>query len=172
LRSLAADVSGGAMERHCLRVYEIACELGARRRLDLDRELLLCAAWLHDAGLYPGAATQEAYVRDGRRLAERVLAPFEWPAARLQRVGDAIEFHHELRPQWRAGPEVELLRRADLVDLSFGRVRLGLDPAWLRDLAARVPRDGMLREIGGLVVKAARARPLTLPAIFWRRRRR
>jgi hypothetical protein len=30
----------------------------------------------------------------------------------------------------------------------------------------------MLREIGGLVVKAARARPLTLPAIFWRRRRR
>src|ERR1700737_4064835 len=87
------ELAGGpdtAMERHCLRVYQIACELGARRRLELDRELLLCAAWLHDAGLYPGAATSDAYVRDGRRLAERVLAGFDWQGARQQRMGDAI----------------------------------------------------------------------------------
>jgi hypothetical protein len=168
------ELAGGpdtAMERHCLRVYQIACELGARRRLELDRELLLCAAWLHDAGLYPGAATSDAYVRDGRRLAERVLTGFEWPSERLQRLGDAIERHHDVRSQWRAGPEVELLRRADLVELSFGLVRFGLDRGWLRELFAQAPRDGMVGEIGRLVGVAARERPLTLPAIFLRPRR-
>jgi hypothetical protein len=169
LRELIGGRVETAMELHCLRVYEIASELGARRGLALDRELLLCAAWLHDAGLYPGAATSDAYVRDGRRLAERVLAPYGWSPERTQRVGDAIECHHELRPQWRRGAEVELLRRADLVDVSFGLVAFGLDRVWLRDLARRAPRTGMVREIGALVGGVLRTRPLTLPAIFLRR---
>jgi hypothetical protein len=158
LRELAGGRAETAMELHCLRVYEIASELGARRGLALDRELLLCAAWLHDAGLYPGAATSDAYVRDGRRLAERVLTPYGWSPERLQRVGDAIECHHELRPKWRRG-----------ADVSFGLVAFGLDRVWLRDLATRVPRTGMVREIGALVGGVLRTRPLTLPAIFLRR---
>jgi hypothetical protein len=167
LRALAGRPDS-AMERHCLRVYEIACESGARRGITLDRELMLCAAWLHDAGLYPGAASADAYVADGRRLAERVLAGFDWPPERLERLGDAIERHHELRPQWRHGAEVELLRRADLVDVSGGLVRYGLDRGWLHALAERVPRRGMFKEIGGLAMTAARQRPRTLPAIFLR----
>jgi hypothetical protein len=168
LRELA-EAPDSAMERHCLRVYEIAAELGRRRGISIDHELLACAAWLHDAGLYPAVATRESYVRDGRRLAERLLSPFEWAPERLTRLGDAIERHHELRPQWTRGAEVELVRRADLVDVSQGLVRLGLDRAWLRDLSRRIPRDGMVREIGRLVAIAARERPLTLPAIFVRR---
>jgi hypothetical protein len=167
LRSLARGPDG-PMERHCLRVYEIAGELGARRGLELDRELLLCAAWLHDAGLYPGASSSDAYVADGRRLALRVLAPFGWAPERLTVLGDAIERHHDLRPQWRRGNEVELTRRADLVDVSGGLVRFGLDRPWLHHLAERVSRAGMAREIGRLVARAARERPLTLPTIFLR----
>ena len=164
-----SGVQDSAMERHCLRVYEIAVELGRRRQSELDLELLACAAWLHDAGLYPGAATSDTYVRDGRRLAERVLTPFDWPIARQARLGDAIERHHELRRQWSRGAEVELLRRADLVDVSQGLVRFGLERAWLRELRRTVSPQGMLREVGRLVATAARERPLTLPAIFIRR---
>jgi hypothetical protein len=158
------------MERHCLRVYEIAGELGRRRGDDVDRELLLCAAWLHDAGLYQGdGASEGSYVLEGRHLVERVLAPFEWPADRLQRVGDAVERHHELRPQWARGTEVELMRRADLIDVSGGLVRFGLDRGWLHDLSARVPRRGMYGGIGKLVAHELRTRPQTLPTIFLRR---
>jgi hypothetical protein len=166
------ELAGGgdtAMERHCLRVYEIAVALGRKREIELDLELLTCAAWLHDAGLYPGAATSDAYVSDGRRLAEPLVAAFGGPPDRVATLGDAIERHHELRPQWSRGAEVELLRRADLVDVSQGLITFGLDRAWLRALSRRVPRKGMLREIGALLARAARDRPRTLPAIFLRR---
>ena len=42
--------ANGPMERHCLRQFAIAERLAGNRAL--DRELLLCACWLHDAGLY------------------------------------------------------------------------------------------------------------------------
>jgi hypothetical protein len=167
LRELAG-AEAGPMERHGLRVYEIAGELARRRGLDVDREVLLCAAWLHDAGLYPGASSSDAYVVDGRRLAEREVAAFGWPEERVRLLGEAIERHHEVRPQWRRGDEVELLRRADLVELSAGHVRFGLDRPWLHDLFARVPRRGIYAEIGRLVGRALRERPATMATIFVR----
>lgn len=168
LRTLCGETDG-PMERHGLRVYEIARELARRRGLDVDTELLACVAWLHDAGLYPGAASADTYVVDGRRLLERILASFEWPAGRVALAGDAVERHHELRPQWKRGGEVELIRRADLLDISGGAVRFGLDRAWLRALFARVPRDGLVPEIARLVGGALRHRPLTMLEIFLRR---
>jgi hypothetical protein len=167
LRSLAGGPSS-AMERHCLRVFEIAAEMARRRGIDPDRELLLCAAWLHDAGLYPAASSGDAYVVDGRRLAERVVGPFGWPDERIRLLGDAIERHHELRPQWKLGAEVELMRRADLIDVSAGLIRFGLDRAWLHHLNEQVERTGMYREIGGLVGRILRQRPTRVTAIFLR----
>jgi hypothetical protein len=108
-------------------------------------------------------------VLDGRRLLEQVLTPFGWPPDRLALAGDAVERHHELRPQWNRGAEVELIRRADLIDLSGGMVRFGLGRAWLRDLFTRVPRAGVIPHIGRLVAHALRTRPLTMLEIFLRR---
>jgi hypothetical protein len=165
LRELSGETEG-SMERHCARVLAIAVELGRRRGLELDRELLGCAAWLHDAGLYEGAASAAAYVTDGRRLVAEVLAPFSWPAERLRVCGDAVERHHALRAQWKLGPEVELLRRADLVDVSAGVVSYGLERSWLKDLFARVPRDGFFRGLLPLLGRTLRDRPLSAPRIF------
>ena len=119
-----------------------------------------------DAGLYPGAASSDTYVRDGRRLAERTLAVFDWPPDRLRRLGNAVEYHHELRAQWDRGAEVELMRRADLVEVSQNPVRFGLPRPWLRALRRRIPVDGMGREIGRLVARVLRERPGTLPRVF------
>jgi hypothetical protein len=168
LRSLCG-VQDGPMERHGLRVYEIACELARRRGAEVDRELLLCVAWLHDAGLYPGAATHDTYVLDGRHLLERVLAGHGWSEERVRLAGEAVERHHELRSQFSRGVEVELTRRADLVDVSAGMVPFGLDRRWLRELRARVPAAGLTREIARLVGGALRTRPLTMAQIFVRR---
>lgn len=151
------------MENHCARAFVVAGELGRRDGLAIDRELLLCAAWLHDAGLYPAAATHDTYVADGRHLAERLL---DWPAERMTRLGDTIEYHHELRSQWQRGPEVELMRRADLVEVSQTLVTFGLPRGWLRGLRSEIPPAGMVPEISRLLAGALRERPATVPQIF------
>ncbi|MDX6671406.1 MAG: uncharacterized protein QOI91_1769 [Solirubrobacteraceae bacterium] len=163
LRELAGGPDG-PLERHSVRAYLLAVELAGAE--DIDRELLLCAALLHDAGLYPGAETKAAYVTDGRVLAERVLAPFAWPAERLTRCGDAVERHHELRSQAARGAEVELLRRADRIEVSQGLIREGLDRAVIRDIRRRIPTKGFVPEILRLLGRAARRRPASLPRIF------
>jgi hypothetical protein len=152
------------MERHCVRQFLIAERMAADRDIDVDRELLLCATFLHDAGLYPSTSTGDVYVADSRRLAERTLAPFGWEPARLARCLDAIEQHHAQRSRWDWGAEVELVRRADLIELSGGLVNFGVSRGWLRGLFREVPRKGLYRLIARALLHEQRARDI--PRIF------
>jgi hypothetical protein len=145
--------ANGPMERHCLRQFAIAERLAGDRVL--DRELLLCACWLRDP-----------YVTEGARLADRVLAPFGWPPERLQRCMDACEQHHAPRSRLAMGLEVELVRQADLVDVTAGIVNFGLDRRWVRALFRDVPRDGFGRLLGGAVLGELRHRPASLTGVF------
>ena len=168
LRDLTGE-SDGPMERHSTRCFLLAEKLAADGNKEIDREVLLIAAWIHDLGLYEGASEGGAYVTDGRHYAERMLAGKPgWDDARIRLCGDAIERHHELRSQWEAGNEVELLRRADRIELGGGLIRYGIPRAWFKDLDGRVRRDGTYREIGKLVARGLRQRPLTMAQIFVR----
>jgi hypothetical protein len=154
--------ANGPMEGHCLRQFAIAEQLAGGRAL--DRELLLCACWLHDTGLY--TPSRDPYVTEGARLADRVLAPFGWPPERLQRCMDACEQHHAPRSRLAMGLEVELVRQADLVDVTAGIVNFGLDRQWVRALFRDVPRDGFWRLLGGAVLGELRHRPASLTGDF------
>jgi len=158
----AAAGAGGPMERHCLRQFAIAERLAGDRAF--DRELLLCACWLHDAGLY--IPSRDPYVTEGARLADRVLTPFGWPPERLQRCMDACEQHHAPRSRLAMGLEVELVRQADLVDVTAGIVNFGLDRQWLRALFHDVPRDGFWHLLGAAVLGELRHRPASLTGDF------
>jgi hypothetical protein len=158
----AAAGADSPMERHCLRQFAIAERLAGEH--EFDRELLLCACWLHDLGLY--THSREPYVTEGARLAARVLEPFGWPPERLQRCMDACEQHHAPRSRMALGLEVELVRRSDLVDVSEGLVSFGLDRRWLRDLFREVPRAGLWRLIGSAVLSELRHRPASLSQVF------
>jgi hypothetical protein len=158
----AAAGADGPMERHCLRQFAIAERLAGDRAV--DRELLLCACWLHDAGLY--IPSRDPYVTEGARLADRVLAPFGWPPERLQRCMDACEQHHAPRSRLAMGLEVELVRQADLVDVTAGIVNFGLDRRWVRALFHDVPRDGFWHLLGGAVLGELRHRPGSLTGVF------
>lgn len=159
-----------AMEGHGVRVFLLMERLAGEHRLRLDREVALCASLLHDVGLYPCASHGAPYVVDSRRYAEEVLVRAPWPVPRLRGCLDAIEYHHDLRPQWRRGHETELLRRADLIELSGGWLRLGVPRAVIDDVFRRVPRTGFYREIASLVGRALRERPASMPRIFLRGR--
>jgi hypothetical protein len=163
----AASGANGAMERHCLRQFAIAERLAGGRAF--DRELLLCACWLHDLGLF--TRSHDPYVTEGARLAARVLEPFGWPRERLQRCMDACEQHHAPRSRLAMGLEVELVRQADLVDVTAGLVNFGLDRGWLRALFRDVPRAGLWRLIGSAVLGELRQRPASLTGVFFSPRR-
>ncbi len=158
----------GPMERHGLRVFLIASKLAERRGETVDREVLLVAGFLHDLGLYDSVSRGGVYVSDGAQFARELVVPHGWSGERATLCANAIERHHDLRAQWSAGAEVELTRRADLVDVSGGVVRFGLPRGWLHDLFAAVSRDGTYAEIARLVGHALRERPLTMPRIFIR----
>jgi len=170
LERLRAATGGpdGPMERHCLRVRLIAAALGVKQGWALDGELLTVAAILHDIGIYPSVSDAGVYTAQGAALARELLAGHGWSQERIERCADAIDRHHELRPQLARGAEVEAIRRADLVDVSGGILAFGLDHGWLRELARRVPRRGFARELMRLVSHALRTRPLTMLQIFRR----
>ncbi len=164
----AAGVTDGAMERHSVRVFllmELQAETTAR---PLDREAAICASLLHDVGLFPCAATRDAYVADGRRFTDAILAPLGWAEARRALCLDAVEYHHSLRAQWQRGFEVEWLRRADAIDVSAGALRFGLDRHRVRAVFESVPRAGLYAELARQVWGMVRARPGSLPGIFLR----
>ncbi len=167
LRS-ATGMRDGPMERHCLRCRRIAAELAGRHAWVIDGELLTVAALLHDIGLYRSVSTGGVYTHDGADLARAMLPRYAWTNARIERCADAIDRHHELRGQLARGPEVEALRRADLVDLSGGVIRFGIDRGWLRRLNGEVPRRGLAGELARELGRALRERPTTLPRIFLR----
>ena len=165
----AVGAADGPIERHGLRCALICERLADKGGLTIDRELLLIAGLLHDIGLYDAASRGGAYVADGAEFAAEVLTGQPgWETPRIKLCLEAIDRHHELRPQWDHGAEVELLRRADLVELSSGLIDFGIGRGWLRGLWRAVPREGTYREIGRLVGKAALERPSTLPQIFLR----
>ena len=72
---------------------------------------------------------------------------------------DACEQHHAPRPRLGMGLEVELVRQADLVNVTAGIVNFGLDRRWLRALFRNVPRAGFWRLLGGAVLGKLHRRP-------------
>jgi predicted hydrolase (HD superfamily) len=167
LREITGE-SGGPMERHGLRVFLIADRLATAREAQVDREVLLIAGLLHDVGLYDQASHGGVYVKEGAEFTAELLRTQSWDEERIRLCSDAIERHHELRSQWDRGAEVELIRRADLVDLTSGLVRFGLSREWLRDLTRSVPRNGTYPTIGREVARQLIHQPLQFARIFRR----
>ena len=140
--ALTGETHGG-MERHTMRQYLIAERIADTRGIAYDRELLLCASFLHDSGLYGPASTGDVYIKDSARYARRTLEPFGWPDERLRVCLDACEQHHAFTTRWWMATEVELVRRSDLVEVFPELRRFGIPRSWLKqELGQAVPRTG------------------------------
>lgn len=168
LREVTGE-SDGPMERHSMRCFLLAERMAADRGLMVDHEILLVAGLLHDIGLYEGASAGGVYTTEGAEFAEHLLAGRPgWDERRLALCRDAIDRHHEVRTQWEDGAEVELMRRADMTELTSGVVNFGVSRGWIRGLWKAVPRDGLYPHIAAMVGKALRERPTSVPKILIR----
>ncbi len=161
----ATGAERGPMELHSRRVLHIAEWLAAARGWNADREVLACAALLHDIGLYDEWWSGRAYVVDSRRAGEQILAS-RWSSDRLDRCLAAIEFHHAVGEVHRHGEEAELIRSADLVDITAGLVRSGLPRARLRVLFGELPRTGFPAHMAGLIARRSVQRPTSWLGVF------
>ncbi len=165
LREASGEVDG-PMERHCARCFMFVELLAERRGVEIDREAVLCAALIHDAGLYDSISRGGVYTDEGGAYAERLFVEAGEPAERARLVNDACAQHHALRDQSARGIEVELLRLADRIEVSGGLLRAGLSRGDVRIVFDQVSRKGFYTGVAGLLGHALRERPLTLPRIF------
>jgi hypothetical protein len=162
----ASGETDGAMERHCVRCFLFMEMLAVKRGTGLDRELALCAALMHDAGLYDSISHGGVYTDEGGEFAERIFIDAGVSAQRARLIHDTCAQHHALRDQSAKGEEVELLRLADRIELSSGMLRSGLSRAQVKDVFGQVSRKGTYGVIAGLVGHALVKRPTTVPRIF------
>lgn len=162
----ATGETDGVMERHCVRCFLICERLAAGYRVDIDREVTLCAAFLHDLGLYPAVSGGGVYTEESADLARRIGEEAGWDPERIELCAQACARHHKLRPQYRYGPEVEFLRLADRVEVSGGVLRAGLSSGELAQINATAPRDGFYGGLAKVVWPVLRDRPATLIGVF------
>jgi hypothetical protein len=165
LRKATGEVDG-VMERHCVRCFLLCEELASEAGADIDREVALCAALLHDIGLYPEFSEGGVYTDEGAEVARRLGAEAGWDEGRVALCADACAFHHSIRSKADLGLEVELLRLADRIEVTGGLVRSGLSRARIRTVNEVAPRDGFYGGLLHVVWPAVRSRPLTLPQVF------
>jgi hypothetical protein len=164
----ACGETAGPMERHCVRCFLFVERLADRRELVIDREVALCAAFLHDIGIYPSRSQGGVYTDESGELAKRLFDEAGADAERAQLAADACTYHHARSSQLERGAEVELLRLADQIEVFGGLRRHGLSRVEVQRTFDEVPRVGFYGHIAKLTVVALRQRPSTLPKIFKR----
>jgi len=165
LRSASGETDG-PMERHCVRCFLFMELLAGKRGTTLDREVSLCAALIHDAGLYDAISRGGVYTDDGGEFAEKIFIESGATAERARLVREACAQHHALRDQSDKGAEVELLRLADRIEVSGGLLRSGLRGDEVQSVFDQASRKGFYSGVAALLGHAVRQRPLTIPRIF------
>lgn len=129
-----------------------------------ELEQAAIAAVFHDLGVW--TASTFDYLGPSIELAVAYLSAESKPGW-VPRVTRLIDEHHKLR-RVKDDPLVESFRRADLCDLSFGRIRGGIPRDAYRQLAATFPSAGFHQRIAGLAVKRAMTHPLRpAPMMRW-----
>lgn len=129
-------------------------------------EALAVAAVFHDLGIWSDGTFDylEPSVRRAREYVEAGV-----PSIDPELVAQMIGLHHKLtRCSADAPPLAEVFRRADLVDLSLGAIRLGLPAAFIREVRAAFPNAGFhrcLARIGAGWMVRHPSRPL--PMMRW-----
>lgn len=162
---IGSDFAG--YKGHVYRVFHYCLALVRYGEAD-DVSKIAIAAVHHDLGIWSHKTMD--YLGPSVELASRHLDAAGRTAWTVE-VSEMILNHHKIRPFRISGPAreierlVEPFRRADLIDVSLGRVRFGLDRAYIRDVKAAHPAGGfygrILRLIAGYGLRHPR-RPMPM----------
>lgn len=129
-------------------------------------EAVLIASAFHDLGIWTDHTFD--YIEPSIRLARDYLKANDLEHLEPE-VHALIEHHHKLRPYADAfSKSVEIYRRADLIDLSLGRIRFGLPASLIAAVGAVFPNAGFHRQLFRLAARHFMHAPLRpLPMVRW-----
>ncbi len=127
--AFADETLGEEVFQHSWRTYYWGMLLGCYRDLEIDREILFCAAILHDLGLAidrPSHPNSCCFVVHGAERGKNHLVSKGHDPAKTRKIGDAIGLHLNGYVSARAnGVEAHLLCRGAMCDVfGFGSKRI------------------------------------------------
>jgi len=159
--ALLAETSPPWLVNHGFRSYAWALALAARDDLRPDRELLYCAALLHDLGIterfMPAAGA--CFALSGAEAAEEALRAAGLEPRRARTVAEAIALHLNVVVELqRHGVEAHLLRGATGLDV-IGQDFTTLPRAFRERTLAELPRLHFKREVAAAIELQARRSP-------------
>ncbi|MBX3236822.1 MAG: hypothetical protein KF814_11770 [Nitrospiraceae bacterium] len=129
-----------------------------------DKEKIHLAACFHDIGIWTDKTLD--YLLPSARLASEYLAG-TGREAWIPEVSLMIEMHHRLRSCDGCGfPLVEVFRRADIADFSWGAIAMGHSADLLASLKVAFPNAGFHRRLLQLAAQRALRHPLNLLPMF------
>lgn len=149
-----------AYHHHAQRVYQYAITLLLQRE---SKKLAICAAF-HDLDIWtngsmdylPGSST---LALSYQQKSDIDLVPEE--------VSFIIKNHHKLR-KIKGNIEAEAFRKADLIDLTAGRIRFNIPLSLIQESEKQFPRSGFTNVILGKTMKHAIKNPLNpFPMVRW-----
>jgi hypothetical protein len=146
---------------HCYRLLNYTRFLGLDER---DLPLMEVAIAFHDLGVWTHKTMD--YIGPSIKLAEQYVLKEDLEID-LQHLGLIIGGHHHLS-EIDNSPPAELLRKADLMDLSFGAISGGLSKEILRSIKKEFPNNGFQTMIMKKVALYAISHPLRpFPMMKW-----
>jgi hypothetical protein len=153
-----------AYRNHVCRVSRFCHALCGTEAPAFDK--IMIAAVFHDLGIW--TANTFDYLPHSTQLAEEYLdgrGQSGWKDEIVAMIGE----HHKLTP-WRERPEwlVEPFRKADLIDLSLGLFRFGLDAGFIRMVLRSYPNAGFHRTLVKLSLRRLKTDPFDpFPMVKW-----
>lgn len=149
-----------AYHHHALRVYSYALTLLLMR----ENKKLAIAAAFHDLDIWLGRSMD--YLEGSEELARDYLAQGDFPYL-PDEMAFFIKNHHKLT-SIKGNIEAEAFRKADLIDLTGGRIRYHLPLSIITGTEQAYPRLGFTRLIMKKTFGHALKHPLRpLPMINW-----
>lgn len=136
----AVKVLPAPLLHHSHRTYRFGRAIGELERVDVDDELLLAAAMLHDTGLVT-AEGRDDFTLTSARVARDVAEAVGLSTAATETLQTAITMHHNPRVALAAGPVAYLLSAGAGVDV-VGVRSWQLPAATLTAAVRDHPRDG------------------------------
>ncbi|WP_297842323.1 HD domain-containing protein [uncultured Roseibium sp.] len=139
----ADEVQNLDLMRHSWRTYYFGMLIGGYRKLTVDKEILFCAAILHDVGLASGRTSEPrdcCFVVHGAERCQHHLVGQGHDRAKVHRIADAIGLHlNGYVSARRYGAEAHLVSRGAMCDV-FGMGQRRIAQKVRKDIFARYPK--------------------------------
>lgn len=146
-----------AYRNHCFRVFNYCVAMADANTA--ERERFAIAVAFHDLGIW--SARSFDYIESSRNLARDYLKA-SGRAAWIEEVTAMIGNHHKITRFQRCRLSlVEVFRRADWIDVSFGWLRFGVPRGFIRQTLAIYPNAGFHRMLLALTGRRMKTHPLS-----------